>query len=121
MIEKIKDIKLGYIAYAVLLAVLGRCFLTFSSSATTITVIIGIFVAFWGGASLALTLLEPEKDRSFIIRVIFASLIIVCGITAAVLNDKIFTFILFLVCIVAVTDGAFKLSLSMSCKYPSVS
>ncbi len=116
MLEKIKNIKFGCVAFAALLAVLGLCFLTFSSSAVTLTVIIGILVALFGGVSLALTIPEPQKDRNFVIRIVFCSLCIVCGVTVAILNERVFTFILFVLCALIATDGAFKLKLSLSCK-----
>jgi uncharacterized membrane protein HdeD (DUF308 family) len=116
MIDKIKNIKFGNAAYAVLLAVLGLCFLTFSTSSVTITVVIGILTVLLGGVSLALTILEPQRNRAFVIKIIFASLCIVCGATVAILNDKVFSLILFLMCITTATDGAFKLNLSLSCK-----
>ena len=116
MLNKIKNMKFGCVAFAVLLSVLGLCFLTFSSSAVTVTVIIGILISFFGGAMLALSILELKRDRGFVIKTILSSLCIVCGITTAILNERIFTLLLFLVCIVIATDGAFKLNLSLSCK-----
>lgn len=116
MLDKIKNLKFGCAAFAALLTVLGLCFLTFSTSEVTVTVVIGILVTLFGGATLTLTLLEPQRDRVFVIKTVLSSLCVVCGVTTAILNDKIFNLILFALCIVIATDGAFKLKLSLSCK-----
>ena len=116
MLDKIKNLKFSYVAYAALLAVLGLCFLTFSASKVTLTVIVGIFIAFLGGAALALAILGTQRGSGFIIKLILSAICIACGIATIVLNDKAFMAILFTVCLIALTDGAFKFKLSLSCK-----
>ena len=116
MLEKIKNTKLGHAVYVVLLAIFGLSFLIFCSSSVALTVIIGIFIALLGAAMLALDIIDPQRDRVFIMKIIISSLFIVCGTVIAILNDKVFPFILFVVCIVVATDSAFRLKMSLSCK-----
>lgn len=116
MLDRIRNIKLGRVAFAVLLAILGLSFLIFCSSSVALTVIIGIFIALLGAVMLALDIIDPQRDRVFIMKIVISSLFIACGTVIAILNDKVFPFILFAVCIVVATDSAFRLKLSLSCK-----
>lgn len=116
MFDKMKNMKFGQVAFSVLLCVLGLCLLTFSSSVVTLTVVIGILVAFCGVAALVLTLTETKKNGIFVIKIVIESLFIVCGVTTCILNDKIFSLMIFVICVVTGVCGAFKLKLSAECR-----
>lgn len=116
MFDKIKNIKINHIIYVALLAVLGLSFLAFSTSATVLTVIIGVLLIAFGGLAIVFSVTNPKKDRTFVIRLVFSSIIAACGILVTVINDKAFTPLIFCICLVVVVDGAFKFSLALSCR-----
>ena len=121
MLEKIKNIKFGNVVFSALFAALGLCFLTFSSSVVTLTVVIGILVAAFGGVALALTISKSQGDRTSVIKMVIYSAVILLGILTAIFNDKFFGALIFALSLLIAIGGAFKLKLSLSCKKHGIS
>lgn len=116
MLEKIKSLPLGYLIYGAVLLILGLCFLIFSGSPVALTVIIGLLIAAFGGAIMAISILKLQRGRDFVLKIIFASLCIAVGILTVILNDKAYSAVLWISCIATITDASFKLSTSAACK-----
>lgn len=116
MLEKIKNLPLGYLIYGAVLLILGLCFLIFSGSPVALTVIIGLLLLLLGGAIMAISISKLQRGRAFVLKIVFASICIAVGILTIIINDKAYASLLWISCIAIVTDGAFKLRTAASCK-----
>ena len=121
MLDKIKNMPLGYAVFTVLSAVFGLSSLSFSGSIAALTVIIGLLVAVFGGAIIILSIKKPQRGTKFVLKIVFASILAALGIVAIFMNDKIFSLTVLLLCAVSATDAAFSLNLSLSARKHEVS
>ena len=116
MLDWIKKTNWGHMIIAVLIAVIGLCFLFFSSSLVAVTVISGIIISLFGVFLGFIGFKNPKRDFKFIVLISVASLCFVSGAVTAILNDKAMEFLIAAICLVTVIDGSFKLNLSIKAK-----
>ena len=125
MLDKIKNMPLGHLALSVIPALLGLSTLSFSGYVATLTGIIGFLIVLFGGIIIAVTLLRSRRESKgnarFVMKIIFASLLIALGLVAVFMNDKVFSVTVLFLCAVSATDAAFSLSLSLSCRKHEIS
>lgn len=121
MLDKIKNMPLGYVVFTVLPAVLGLSSLSFSGSIAALTVIIGLFIAIFGGAIIIISIKKPQRGTKFVLKIVFASILAALGIVAIFMNDKIFSVTILLLCAVSATDAAFSLNLALSSRKHEIS
>ena len=121
MLDKIKNMPLGHLTFPALSAVLGLSALSFSGSIAALTVIIGLLIAIFGGTIITLSLLKSQRDRKFVLKIVFASILTVLGLVAIFMNDKIFSVTVLILCAVSATDAALSLNVSLSCRKNEIS
>lgn len=122
MLEKIKNIRWAYIAFAVLFIGAGLCFVISPEKSVKYTgLAIGLFVAVIAVLKFVLLLPERERGFSFFFRAVFFACAAICGLFFAFSPYRTVPFLASALGLVMIIDGAFKLqSASASARYRSV-
>ena len=120
MLEKLKNIRWEYLILGAIASVFGLCFLFFQSSATTLTVIIGIFLALFGVGTACLCILGKSRGFGFVAKIVAAVLLFTSGVLGMAFNDAAVNIFVSAFCLLLIVDGAFKLQISIKSKILSV-
>ena len=71
MLERIKNIKWGYVVIGLLLCAIGICFIAFNNSLTWLAITIGIILAVFGTVFGVLNIASKKRDFSFAVKIVF--------------------------------------------------
>ena len=117
MLEKIKNIKWAYIAFAVLFIGVGLCFVISPEKSVKYTgIAIGLFVALFAILKFVLLLSEKERRFWFFFRAVFFVCAAICGIFFAFSPYRTVPFISSALGLILIMDGSFKLQTSVLAK-----
>ena len=120
MLEKLNFLKWRYWLAGSLIAVVGLCFLFFSSSPVALFVTVGIIIALLGLAVGALVIVQKKRDLIFALKLSFAVIFFAGGIVTSILNKASIGVLVSVICLLLIVDGAFKLQTSIKSKKYSI-
>ena len=107
--EKIKNFRWGYILIALVLLLLGICFIAFTSALTVLAIGVGITLSVFGIIFGTLAVADKSRGVGFAFKLFFAILSIICGITTAIFNSGAVDVIISVFSLVMIVDASFKL------------
>ena len=114
MLEKIKKAKRSYIIVGTVLSVIGLCFLFLSSSATALTITVGIIVALFGAALGTVSITKKKTDFAFIVRIVFAVIYFAGGVLISIFSQSAFSVLCSVLCLMLIVDASLKLNMSLT-------
>ena len=120
MLDKLKNIKWGYILVGILLLAIGICFILFNNSLTALTVIIGVILGIFGIVLSVITISEKERGFYFFTKIIFSVICIAAGIITAIFNQSSAAYLVSVFCLFLIIDASFKLNTAAMSKRFSV-
>ena len=118
MLQKLKNIKWGYVLAGVMIFIVGIAMIISAASNKAIPITLGIILAAYAAIG-AVSFIITDKEKNSILfgfKIISASLVLICGIIVAILNERATSFILPLVALFLIADGAFKLTTAEKAK-----
>lgn len=111
MLQKLKNVKWGYLLFALLFFAVGICFLIFNDKEllSRAVLVIGILLSVFAGIYAVLTLANRPRGGVFFFRMLFAVLGIICGIVTAVFREGGVETVVTVIGLLLIIDGSFKL------------
>ena len=104
-----KSSKLGYFLIALVLLLLGICFIVFTSALTVLAFGVGITLAVFGIVFATLAISNKTRGASFAFKLFFAILSIIAGVTTAIFNSGAVEVMISVFSLVMIVDASFKL------------
>ncbi len=120
MLEKIKNIKWGYLVIGILLFAIGICFILFNNSLTVLAISIGVILGAFGIIFGVVTIAGKKRGFYFAVKIVFAVMCLAAGIITAVLKANSTEILISLFSLLLIVDGSFKLNTSAMSKRYSV-
>lgn len=116
MLTKLKQVKWGYLLFAVLLFCVGLLFVAKNEALNYVAITFGILLAVFAAVYAVLTLAMRERGGSFAFRMLFSVLALCCGIVTAVFHDKAVDVLVMVFGFLLIIDGSFKLQTTVLAK-----
>ena len=118
MLQKLKSIKWGYVLTGIMIFIVGIAMIISATSSKAIPITLGIILAAYAAAGAIFFIITDKEKNTFLFgfKIISASLILICGIIVAILNERATSFIISLVALFLLADGAFKLTTAAKAK-----
>jgi uncharacterized membrane protein HdeD (DUF308 family) len=120
MLEKIKNVKWGYIIIGLLLFAIGICFIAFNNSLKWLAIAIGVILSAFGTVFGVVTVANKKRGFSFAVKIIFSIICLASGIITAIFNENSVDILIAVFCLLLIVDGSFKLNTSAMAKRYSV-
>ena len=120
MLEKIKNVKWGYVLLGILLGAAGICFTMFNDSLKILTMSIGVIVTVFGVMFGAVTIASKSRGPAFAFKILLALSCLAAGIVTMIFNKEAVDIIISLFSLLLIVDGSFKLNTSIMSKRYSV-
>ena len=109
MLNKLKCFNWGYTVVALLLVLIGICFISFGNAFTTLALSIGLLTTLFGIIIGVTAMAKKVKGFSFGVAVTAAVIFIISGFITAALRDKAVGVIADVMCLLLIVDGSFKI------------
>ncbi len=121
MFEKLKKFKWGYIIIALVLAVIGVCFIAMQDALKHLAITIGVILSVFAIVFAVLTIADKNRGASFAFKIFFSVMVLISGIVTAVFNEGAIEIIISVFSLLLIIDSSFKLHTSaMSKRYDVV-
>ncbi len=116
MLTKLKQVKWGYLLFAVLLFCVGLLFVLKNESLSYVAIAFGILLAVFATVYAVLTLALHERGGAFFFRMLFSILALCCGIATAICHGWTVGILVMLFGFLLIIDGSFKLQTAILAK-----
>ena len=120
MLEKIKNVKWGYLIIGILLLAIGICFIAFNDSLSVLAISIGVILSIFAVVFGVSTIACKKRGFNFAVKIIFAVICLAAGIVTAVFDKRSVEILISLFSLLLIVDGSFKLNTSAMSKRYSV-
>lgn len=114
--QKLKQVKWGYLFFAVLLITVGVLFIAKNEALTAVAIAFGVLLAVFAAVYFVLTLAKRERGIVFAFRIIFSIIALGCGIATAIAHAYTTEILLMLFGFLLIIDGSFKLQTTVLAK-----
>lgn len=121
MLEKLKKSGFGYIIIGIMLIVIGVCFVAFNDSLKVLSISIGILLCVFASVYGTLTIVDTTRGLYFVLKIIFASIALICGVVTAIFNTLAIDIIVATFCLLLIIDASFKLNTAIIAKKVKIS
>ena len=120
MLEKIKNVKWGYLVIGMLLLAIGICFVSFNNSLSALAITVGVILAAFGAVFGVITISGKKRGFYFAVKIIFSVMCLAAGIITAIFTKNSIEILISLFSLLLIVDGSFKLNTSAMSKRYSV-
>ena len=112
-VDKLRDIKPGYILLGVMLTVIGILFISFQDAYDALALTMGIFLMLFGIVFGILTLMKRTRGVSYALKLALCITCIVCGAVTAITRQSAISVIANIFFLLLIVDGSFKLYMAI--------
>ena len=117
IIKAIASFKWGYLLIAILLCLAGLCVIFYpTESFTAVSYIIACGAIASGIVLLVKVLADRKRGFSFGFSIFFSCLVLVCGLVAVIIPEKIMELYPMFIGLLVIIDGSFKLQTVINAK-----
>ena len=120
MLEKLKNIKWGYLLIGILLLTIGISFISFNKAVIALTITIGVILTLSAAALALLAISSQDRGFAFAIKVAFAVICLVGGITTMAANKSAADVLIWIFSLILIIDASFKFNTAAMAKRYSV-